>query len=69
MKTLSLLPFLAAPVAFVLAPVSFETAVTLLFAAGLAAIVGNDYARELRPVMVAANATANPRRERLGLAA
>ena len=69
MKTLPILALLAAFVAFVLISFSFEIALSVVFATGLAAIVIGDYSRAirasaLRPVRVVAQRT-----ERFGLAA
>jgi hypothetical protein len=73
MKTLPSLAFLAAFVAFVLLPLPFETAGSVLVAAALGAIAVSDYARTRRLLRVRA-AAAGPvavtgRTERLRLAA
>jgi hypothetical protein len=73
MKTLPALGFLAALVAFLIFPVSFEMSGSLLFAASFVAIAISDYARRARPLAVRlAPVVAMPtasRRERFGLAA
>jgi len=73
MKTLPALAFLAAFVAFVVLPLPFEIAGSLLIAAALGAIAIGDYARtrRLRRVFAgsAASVAARPARERLRLAA
>jgi hypothetical protein len=70
MKTIATLALIAAAAAFTFAQFSFETAVSLLFVAGFASIVANDY---LRPRLVFLMAAKSPRvsvrRERFGLAA
>ena len=69
MKTLPALTVIAALVAFISLPASFETTVSLLFVAGLALLISADYAR-VRPLPVAVAATVAPKRtERFGLAA
>lgn len=71
MKTLAIATFLAAPVALVLSPINFESVVSIVFGAGLAAIVFTDYARPFRPLrssVTPADVSAG-RRERFGLAA
>jgi hypothetical protein len=71
MKTLPALAFIAAFGAFVIFPLRFEIGISMLFAAGVAAIVFSDYARRARPLAlpaVAAEVTAR-RTERFGLAA
>lgn len=69
MKTLPTLLFVAALSALVLVPVSFEIAVSLFFAAGLAGIVASDYGYERHAAQrVGARARIAPGRERLGLA-
>jgi hypothetical protein len=50
MKTYSIITFLAAFVAFVFAPLSFEVASSLLFAAGLGCVLVGDYSRQYRPL-------------------
>ena len=70
MKALSALALVAAPVAFVFSPLSFEISVSLLFAAGFAAIAYTDYARTSRPVRIPATVgVITERKERFGLAA
>ena len=73
MKTLPALAFIAALAAFLLFPLNFEIAGSILFAAGLATIAFCDYARSYPPLRVSAAAKAGvpagPRTERLGLAA
>jgi hypothetical protein len=70
MKALSALALVAAPVAFVFVPLSFEISVSLLFAAGFVAIAFTDYARTPRPLRVpAAVEVTTSRKERFGLAA
>ncbi|MEO5958464.1 MAG: hypothetical protein ABIZ49_00225, partial [Opitutaceae bacterium] len=71
MKTLLALASIAASVAFVLFQFSFEISVSLLFAAGFAAIVISDYTRPVRSLVAApaAEAVALRRKERFGLAA
>jgi hypothetical protein len=73
MKTLPALAFLAAFVAFVILPLPFEIAGSLLIAAALGAIAVGDYARTRRLQRVlagsAAPVSARPRLERLRLAA
>lgn len=64
--------FLVALVAFVLFPLNFEIAGSLLFVAGFAAIVVRDYGRLPRPLTISRPApvtVTEPRRERFGLAA
>lgn len=70
MKTAIALAFIAALVAFVLLPVSFVTAASALFGAGLTTIMISDYsrARSLRARPVAVRAVP-ARIERLELAA
>ena len=72
MKTIPAFAFIAALVAFVLLPVNFVATVSLLFGAGLAAILISDYSRaprllKVRPARVAV--LTPPRSERFGLAA
>jgi len=71
MKTLPALGFLAALVAFLIFPVSFEVTGSLLFAGGFVAIAISDYARRTRPLAVphASVVARPPCRERFGLAA
>lgn len=54
MKSLPAFAFLAALAAFVLFPVNFAVAGSILFTAGVAAIVFTDYARVSRPLPLAA---------------
>ena len=55
MKSLPAFLFVAALSAlFVVTPFSFEIAISLFFAAGLAGIVACDYGREIRPVRAVA---------------
>jgi hypothetical protein len=71
MKTLPAVMFIAALGAFVLFPLSFEVAASVLFSAGFAAIAFCDYSRRTRPLdlpPVAAVVSAR-RTERFGLAA
>jgi hypothetical protein len=72
MKTLTAFAFIAALVAFVILPVNFVATVSVLFGAGLAAILMADYTRgprilNVRPAPVAAMTPS--RSERFGLAA
>jgi len=72
MKTIPAFAVIAALVAFVLLPVNFVATVSLLFGAGLAAILIADYSRgprilRVRPAPVAAMTP--PCSERFGLAA
>jgi hypothetical protein len=70
MKALPALAFGAATFAFVIIPLQFEVAASLLSGAGLMAIVLSDYARTPRRLRVCApTAVAHPRKERFGLAA
>jgi hypothetical protein len=74
MKTLPAVTFVAAIAAFLLLPLSFEVATSLVFATGFGAIAFSDYSRplQLRPLTVSAPnaaAVAAPRTERFGLAA
>jgi hypothetical protein len=72
MKTLPALSFLAALVAFVVLPLNFEISGSLLFSAGLAAILIADYTRPVRAPRLAtctAAVAASGRSERFGLAA
>jgi hypothetical protein len=72
MKTLPAVTFFAAIAAFLLLPLSFEVATSLVFAAGFGAIAFSDYSRRLRPLTVSAPsaaAVATSRTERFGLAA
>ena len=73
MKTLPSLAFLAAFIAFVILPLPFEIAGSLLIAATLGAIAISDYARAPRPQRLfagsAAPVAAQRRLERLRLAA
>ncbi len=55
MKTLPALALLAALVAFFVLPVSTEVAGSLLFAAGLVAILRHDYSRRLTPAELGSN--------------
>lgn len=72
MKTLPFLAFAAAPIAFLALPVNFAAAVSVLFGAGLIALLVSDYAYSPRPLVwrhpVRAALPAQ-RVERLGLAA
>ena len=52
MKTLPILAFLAALVAFVFAPITIETGGSLIFAAGLGCVFAADYTR--RAILVRA---------------
>jgi hypothetical protein len=70
MKTFPALAFIVALFAFVIFPVNFEIAGSLLFAAGLSAIIFSDYTRMTRPLRVPVSSAVTPaRRERFGLAA
>ena len=71
MKTLPAPAFIAALVAFVVLPVNFVATVSVLFGAGLAAILVSDYRRGLRLKLRTASVVAlTPQRsERFGLAA
>ena len=72
MKTIPLLAIIAALGAFVLSvPLSFEVAVSTVFAAGLVGILLADYARILRParLQLAPVDFSTQRSERLRLAA
>ena len=70
MKTFPALAFVAALVAFVLFPLRFEIAGSILFAAGFVAIAFSDYTRISRPLRVHAPVAAtSSRKERFGLAA
>lgn len=72
MKTLPALPFIAALAAFILFPVNFEIAVSLLVAAGLTTIMISDYSRSHRSFAIRIaprSAAVALDKERLGLAA
>ena len=70
MKTFLTSAFIAALITFLVAPLNFEIAGSVLFAAGFASIAISDYTRRLRPMRVAlADPLAPARRERFGLAA
>lgn len=72
MKTLTALAFIAALVAFVLLPVNFVATVSVLFGAGLTAVLVSDYSRgpRLAKVRTAPVVALTPSRsERFGLAA
>lgn len=71
MKTLPAFAFIAALVAFLVLPLSFVVGGSILFAAGLVAIVLSDYARPPVPLRVAAKTAvgAPARSARFGLAA
>lgn len=69
MKTLLTLSALAALVAFVLVPISFEFAVSLLFAVGLAGIVASDYGHAARQLRLRSAPAVAHRPERFRLAA
>jgi hypothetical protein len=73
LSSMKILPFLlsvAAITGFIIVPIDFDTAVSLLFVAGLALVVICDYRREIRPLHAATvNARVTSRTERLGLAA
>jgi hypothetical protein len=71
MKTLPALAFIVALAAFILFPLRFEIAGSILFAAGFAAIIVSDYTRTLRPLRIPAApvGVAAERKERFGLAA
>ncbi len=70
MKALSTLALVAAPAAFLLAPLSFEFCFSLLFVTGVGAIALTDYARVSRPLRVPVMVEATvARKERFGLAA
>ena len=68
MKTLLVSVSVAALSVFVLSFVNFETATSVLCAAGFLAIALSDYSRKVRPIS-AEPAAVVPRSERLGLAA
>ena len=72
MKTLPTFAFLAALVAFVVFPLSFEIGGSLLFAAGFVAITFHDYRRTAWPLMLPVTAPVvmnTSRKEKFGLAA
>jgi hypothetical protein len=70
MKALPAIAFLPAIFAFLLFPLRFEAAGSLLFAAGFAAIAFCDYGRTRTALRVPATVgLAAPRKERFGLAA
>ena len=70
MKAIPALAFVAALFAFLLFPLRFEMAGSILFAAGLAIIVVSDYRRMSRPVRVPVGDPAiHSPREKFGLAA
>lgn len=70
MKTLSGILIIAALAAFLLLPIGFEIAMSVLFAIGFAAVVGADYSRRPQMARVAtAVAVASQSKERFGLAA
>jgi hypothetical protein len=70
MKTFPALAFVAALFAFVVFPLRFEIAGSLLFAAGFAAIALSDYTRSSRPLRARVPvAVPSSRKERFGLAA
>lgn len=70
MKVLIPSAFLAALVAFLVFPISFELGGAILAAAGLGAIAVLDYSRAPRALPVPARvAVASSRQEKLGLAA
>ena len=72
MKTIPALAFIAAFVAFLLLPLNFVATGSLLFAAGLGAILVADYGHRYRPleVRLARVVAMTPQRpERFGLAA
>ena len=69
MKSLPALAFIAALAAFVLLPINFAVAGSILFGAGLATIAFSDYARIARPTYARRIAVGAMRSERLGLAA
>jgi hypothetical protein len=70
MKAFPALAFVAALFAFVLFPLRFEIAGSILFAAGFVAIAFCDYSRGSRPLRVRASvAVTASRKERFGLAA
>jgi len=71
MQTLPILAFTAALAAFLPLPVDFGVAVSILVAAGLAAIVFSDYSRRANPLpsRAPAAAVAARREERLRLTA
>jgi hypothetical protein len=72
MKTFPFLAFVAAPAAFVALPVSFVAIVSVLFGAGLVALLISDYRYAPRPLVwrrAVATALLARRTERFGLAA
>ena len=60
MKSLPAFAFIAALVAFVLFPLNFALAGSILFGAGLLTIAISDYARSPRPLRLAAPARPAP---------
>ncbi len=71
MKSLTVIALLAALSAFAVSLLSFEVAVSVIFALGFALILAGDYARASRPLLAEAAVAAvpAPRSERFGLAA
>jgi|GEM_PF-3032961 hypothetical protein len=67
MKTLPLIAFLAALVAFVFSPVNFEFAMSVLLTLGVASILTADY-RKRRPLKVPVRAGVARKRSALPLA-
>jgi hypothetical protein len=68
MKNLPVIVFISAIPAFLLAPVSFEVAVSTLLAGGIASIVAADYRTRRRSLVSLAVAAAAPKRSTLPLA-
>lgn len=71
MKTILSFLAVAIPAAFLLSPLSFELAASVLFAAGLVLVALYDYTRAFRPVVAAPvlRGAVKRHRERLRLAA
>ncbi|MDO8543747.1 MAG: hypothetical protein Q7S40_25170 [Opitutaceae bacterium] len=69
MKSLPALAFVAALAAFVVLPLSFAVGGSILFSAGLVAIVFSDYTRTCGGFLSTSNVRARLRGERFGLAA
>jgi hypothetical protein len=67
MKTLPAIAFLAALVAFVFSPVSFEIAMSILLTLGVASILTSDY-RQRRPLVAKVRVGAPAKRSALPLA-
>ena len=67
MKTLPLVAFVAALVAFVFSPVNFEFAMSMLLTLGVASILTADY-RQRRPLVARGRVSAPAKRSALPLA-